>query len=145
MIQVNKETLRTNRKKVFAGRDVAAVPGVIIHAIAAGRKAASSIDKELGGTGEIGEILFARENLNQYFGRDEQFATWPREKMPELRIEERHKGFREVALGYDESQNVKEAKRCLQCDIRLFLGDANPSDFIQINDALQSFYNAFLP
>ena len=40
-------------KGVYAGGDVASVPGAIIHAIAAGRKAASSIDKAFGGMGDF--------------------------------------------------------------------------------------------
>ncbi|MBW1798352.1 MAG: FAD-dependent oxidoreductase, partial [Deltaproteobacteria bacterium] len=50
LIVVDQETLETGLKGVYAGGDVAAMPGAIIHAIAAGRKAASSIDKALGGT-----------------------------------------------------------------------------------------------
>jgi NADPH-dependent glutamate synthase beta subunit-like oxidoreductase len=126
LIVVDEDTLETGMKTVYAGGDVDAVPGAIIHAIAAGRKAASSIDKALGGTGDIEEILFERDVPNQYVGRDERFASWPREKVPELELEIRHQGFQEVALGYLDEQAVKEAKRCLQCDLRLYLG-SNPS------------------
>jgi formate dehydrogenase beta subunit len=102
------------------------VPGAIIHAIAAGRKAASSIDVALGGTGDIEEVLFERDAPDQHMGRDEGFASWPRENAPELELEARHLGFEEVALGYDDEQAMKEAKRCLQCDLRLYL-KTNPS------------------
>jgi formate dehydrogenase beta subunit len=126
LIVVNRETLETAIKGVYAGGDVAAVPGAIIHAIAAGRKAASSIDKTLGGTGEIDEILCVRESPNQYLGKDEGFALWPREICPEIGLEGRHQGFEEVSLGYAGKQAQREAKRCLQCDLRLLLG-SNPS------------------
>ena len=126
LIVVNPDTLETGMKGVYAGGDVAAVPGAIIHAIAAGRKAASSIDKTLGGTGEIDEILCDRESPNQYLGKDEGFALWPREICPEIGLEGRHQGFEEVSLGYAGKQAQREAKRCLQCDLRLLLG-SNPS------------------
>ena len=126
LILVDGDTLETGMKGVYAGGDVAAVPGAIIHAIAAGRKAASSIDKVLGGTGDIEERLFERDAPDPHIGRDEGFVSWPREKVPELELEARHRGFEEVALGYDDEQAMKEAKRCLQCDLRLYL-KSNPS------------------
>ena len=126
LVMVDGATLETGMKGVYAGGDAAAVPGAIIHAIAAGRKAASSIDKALGGTGDIEEILFERGMPMQHLGRDEGFASWTREKAPDLEMQARHQGFQEVSLGYAEEQAVKEARRCLQCDLRLFMG-CNPS------------------
>jgi glutamate synthase (NADPH/NADH) small chain len=43
--------------------------------------------------------------------------TVPRQPMRELPVEERLKGFREVALGYDEKTARIEAERCLQCKV----------------------------
>ena len=75
------------------------------------------------------EILFIREEPNQYLGRDKGFASWPREKVPELELSLRHQGFQEVSLGYDEERSVKEAKRCLQCDLRLHMScNASPPE-----------------
>lgn len=126
LIVVDQDTLATGRQGVYAGGDVVAMPGAIIHGIAAGRKAASSIDKALGGTGDIEETLFEREPPDQSIGRDEGFAGWPREKMPELEAKVRCRNFQEVSLGYAEGQAEKEARRCLQCDLRLYLG-SNPA------------------
>ncbi|MGD2126971.1 MAG: FAD-dependent oxidoreductase [Desulfobacteraceae bacterium] len=126
LIVADEATLETGMKGVYAGGDVAAAPGAIVHAISAARKAASSIDKTLGGTGDIEEVLFERGAPNPYLGRDEEFASWSRQKVPELEQEVRHQGFQEVALGYGDEQAVKEAKRCLQCDLRLHMG-CNPS------------------
>jgi formate dehydrogenase beta subunit len=126
LIVVDHDTLETGMKGVYAGGDAAALPGAVIHAIAAGRKAASSIDEALGGNGDIDEVLFEKPAPGQYLGRDEGFALWPREGCPEIGLEGRHQGFEEVSLGYTEEQAQKEAKRCLQCDLRLFLG-SNPS------------------
>jgi NADPH-dependent glutamate synthase beta subunit-like oxidoreductase len=126
LIVVNQANLETDLKGVYAGGDVASTPGAIIDAIAAGRKAASSIDNALGGNGDIEEVLFQRDDPNQYLGRDEGFSSWPREKVPEVEVDKRHQGFDEVALGYESDQALKEAKRCLQCDLRLYMG-CNPS------------------
>ena len=100
--------------------------GAVIHAIAAGRKAASSIDKALGGSGDIEEALFERDAPGQYLGRHAGFAFLPREKVPELDLEQRHRGFEEISLGYTDAQARREAGRCLQCDLRLHLR-CNPS------------------
>jgi formate dehydrogenase beta subunit len=126
LIVVDEATLETGMRGVYAGGDIAAGPGAIIHAIAAGRKAASSIDKALGGTGDIEEVLLERGAPSQYLGRDEGFATWARVKVPELDPKLRHQGFQEVSLGYGDAEAVAEAKRCLQCDLRLYMG-CNPS------------------
>jgi len=126
LIVVDQESLETGMKGVYAGGDVVAIPGAIIHAIAAGRKAAESIDKVLGGNGVIDETLFQREAPNPYLGRDEGFAIWEREKVPEIELVKRHEGFQELSLGYGEEVAIKEAKRCLQCDLRLHMA-VNPS------------------
>ena len=114
-----------DRASMPAG-DIAKAPGAVIHAIAAGRRAAESIDIALGGDGDIDEVLFARGNPDPHLGRDEGFAFQAREAMPELDVETRVKGFQEIATGYSDDQAVKEAKRCLQCDLRLQIG-CNPA------------------
>lgn len=124
-IVVKPDTLKTGMEGVYAGGDVVEGPGSIIHAIAAGRKAASAIDKALGGSGDIDEVLFERDPPDPHLGHDEGFAFRPRAEPPELGLNRRHRGFREVVLGYAGAQAAKEAGRCLQCDLRLYLG-ANP-------------------
>ena len=39
--------------------------------------------------------------------------------MPSLASEQRLRDFAEVELGFDEEMAIAEAKRCLQCDLRL--------------------------
>jgi NADPH-dependent glutamate synthase beta subunit-like oxidoreductase len=126
LIVVDQDSLETGMKGVYEGGDVASVPGAIIHAVAAGQKAASSIDKAFGGNGDIEEVLFQRDAPSQYLGRDEGFSSWLREELPQLEVGTRHQGFEEVSLGYDAEKAIREAKRCLQCDLRLHMG-CNPS------------------
>jgi len=122
LVVIDEETLETDIPGVFAGGDVAKAPGTIIDAIAAGRRAASSIDKFLGGDGNIGETFVEMSSLEPAMGRrDKGFADLKREKMPILSVSERHDGFREVELGLSHDQAIKEANRCLHCDLELSL------------------------
>ena len=126
LIVVNEDTLETGSPGVYAGGDIVQASGAVIHAIAAGRRAAESIDRALGGAGDIDEVLSLRGKPEPYLGHDETFAAWVREVVPELDVATRVKGFQEVVTGYSTEQAVKEARRCLQCDLRLQIG-CNPA------------------
>jgi NADPH-dependent glutamate synthase beta subunit-like oxidoreductase len=63
-IETDSNTLLTNREGVFAGGDAVTGPASVIEAIAMGRKAATSIDKYLGGEGVIDEELVEPELMN---------------------------------------------------------------------------------
>jgi len=119
LIIVSEDTLETGMPGVYAGGDVVRTAGAVIHAIAAGRRAAESIDRALGGTGNIDEVLFARGDPEPDLGCDEGFAFQTRAEMPELDRATRSKGFAEIATGFSREQALKEAGRCLQCDLRL--------------------------
>jgi hypothetical protein len=83
------------------------------------------MDIALGGSGDIDDVLFQRDAPDPVLGRDEGFAARPREKVRELEAAKRGEGFDEVDLGYGDAQAVQEARRCLQCDLRLHMG-CNP-------------------
>jgi len=134
-IKADADTLSTTLKGVFAGGDVVTGPASVIEAIAAGRKTASSIDKYLGGTGDIEEILVKRE-VNPYFGRDELFADKARASMRCIPAKERINSFTEVELGFDDKTAEEEASRCLKCDVRLTISQAPmpPDDWLEFNE-----------
>ncbi|MGB5749422.1 MAG: FAD-dependent oxidoreductase [Desulfobacterales bacterium] len=136
LIVVNEKSLETGMPGVYAGGDAVKMPGSVIHAIAAGRRAAESIDRALEGSGEINEVLFPRPNPDPHLGRDEGFADWTREKMPVLDAGVRINTFNEVATGFSAEQAVKEAKRCLQCDLRLLIGSnlAPPTHWLPFDE-----------
>ncbi len=113
-IQVDPETLVTSREGVFAGGDAKNGPASVIEAIADGRQAAISIDKYLGGKGEIDEILAPPEEIT---APTEEIAEGGRTKVPTLPLAERLKSFKLVELGVDEEAAIREAKRCLRCDL----------------------------
>ena len=42
-----------------------------------------------------------------------------RQKTKKLKSEKRQKNFQEVELGFDKNSAIKEAKRCLRCDLEI--------------------------
>ena len=117
-IQASSDTLSTSNKGVWAGGDAVSGPASVIEAIAAGRKAASSIDKYLGGTGDISEVLAPPSELSPCVGKDEGFFDRVRPVMPALPVDKRSANFEEVELGYSDDAAVQEGRRCLQCAVR---------------------------
>ena len=120
-IKANDKTLETSRKGVFAGGDIVTGPASVIRAIAQGRMAAASIDKYLGGKGQIEEVLAPVEEMEPWFGEEPGFSTKKHPAMLELEKAESLGGFAEVELGYSEQEAVDEAKRCYKCHYRLKL------------------------
>ncbi|MFC1905759.1 hypothetical protein ACFLXL_03015, partial [Chloroflexota bacterium] len=73
----------------------------------------------LGGDGIIDEALVDFQLPESTFGQDADFANWTQAKMPCIDDKKRIPGYIEVELGFEESTALKEAKRCLRCDMRL--------------------------
>ena len=90
-----------------------------IRSIASGRKAAESIDKYLGGDGDIVEALAPVEEVKQYLGKEEGFADRQRlcEDYQSPPLQYAGLSYAESPLTMDEA--IAEAKRCLRCDLRL--------------------------
>jgi len=122
-IQTDTKTLATDKEGVWAGGDVVSGPASVIEAIAAGRKAASSIDKYLGGSGVIDEELTKERQLRMCVGKEDDFAERHCVAMRCLPVEQRE-GNIEVELGFDEQEALKEARRCFQCGVRLQISPA---------------------
>ncbi len=118
-IQVDSDSLATDRPGVFAGGDIVTGPATVIEAIQAGRVAARSIDKYLGGEGWVSQALWDHEEMSPVLGRHEGFASRPRVHVEHLPADQRAKDFSEVELPYSEDAAVKEADRCLRCHLRL--------------------------
>ncbi|RLC73115.1 MAG: hypothetical protein DRI26_01505, partial [Chloroflexi bacterium] len=83
----------TTKKGVFAGGDAVTGPASVIEAIAAGRRAAISIDKYLGGKGDIEETLVEAEEPSPWLGRDGDFARRRRTSVPLLAVDLRLERF----------------------------------------------------
>lgn len=113
-IEVDADTLATNKEGIFAGGDAVLGPATVIEAIAAGRKAATSIDKYLGGDGVIDEVLTPVEGVPSRAGSPKEAY---RPGIPAIPPEQRINSFDEVELSLPEKLAVEEAQRCLRCDL----------------------------
>jgi len=122
--EVDSVTLATNVPGVFAGGDAAQGPGMLIDAIAAGRRGALSIHRHLRGL----PMLTAREEqplpVGQWTDTEleakrarGEIVRGKRPRSATVRVEERVGDFREVELGLSEEQAVAEAERCLACGL----------------------------
>lgn len=114
-VKLDSETLATSSEGIFAGGDVVTGPASVIEAIAMGRKAASSIDKYLGGDGIIGGRLTLPET--KMTSLTPGLPVGPPVETSKLPLGERLKSFAEVDVTYAEGSAVEEATRCLMCDL----------------------------
>ena len=113
-IKVNPVDLKTTVSDIFAGGDCVTGPSSVIEAIAAGQKAAVSIDRLLGGSGGL------PQDTGFYFIKPDEDALAeapPRIKEKTLSLQQQKRGFAEVVLGLEREQAVGEAARCLRCDL----------------------------
>ncbi len=135
-VKTDADTLATATKGVFAAGDIATGPASVIEAIASGRKAAASIDRYLGGSGDIDMPASVSRETDSYFGRDEDFYDRSRVAMPAMDPGKRASGFDEVYLGYDEDMAHREAARCLKCHVRLQISTPPepPSDWLEFSE-----------
>jgi NADPH-dependent glutamate synthase beta subunit-like oxidoreductase/Pyruvate/2-oxoacid:ferredoxin oxidoreductase delta subunit/ferredoxin len=119
LIEVDEFTFTTSREGVFAAGDAVSGTSSVIKAIASGRKAAVALDRFLGGDGNIDEKLAPEQELKTSIGKCEGFADLARCEDNLVTPEVRLKGFESVVADPDENVVKCEAKRCLQCDLRL--------------------------
>ncbi len=113
-VVVDEVTLQTNIPNVFAGGDAITGPASVIEAIAAGKKAAISIDRFIRGV----DLKTDREREvpeTTWLSEDTQVDTKPSQIMPCLEREQRISGFQEVELGLPVVAGLIEARRCLFC------------------------------
>ncbi len=117
---VDSNTLSTNVSGIFAGGDFVTGPGMVIDAIAAGRRAAIAIDKYLKGDTSRVEIYDLKAGVvGELTGQkiEESWEVQPRLSVPTLPVEKRKVSFAEVELNFPEEKAKQEAKRCLRCDL----------------------------
>jgi len=138
LIQVDEMGL-SHIKGYFAGGDATSPYHTVVGAIGAGKKAALAIHEYLQGgwsrekfrmiqVGEKGTI-----SLNKYFHplegdanppvvsfgeiNTDYFEHRPRISIPQLSIDQRRDGFKEVHLGLEKEIALEEAGRCFNCGV----------------------------
>jgi formate dehydrogenase (NADP+) beta subunit len=124
MPKVDPRTMRSTNPRVFFGGDSAFGPKNIIWAVAHGHEAAVSIDKMCSGEDINERPMPAVETISQKMGihewsydneitLDKRYRVPLRDKVIALRDIKA-----EVELGYDPELALKEAYRCLNCDVQ---------------------------
>ncbi len=113
-IQVDKE-MATEVPGVYAAGDNVLGPATVIEAVAQGRIAASSIDKYLGGDGNIEEHLAKGLPLPEREGAPSSEYLHKFEYIDE---ERRHNTFDSVELSWAKEVAEAEANRCIRCDLK---------------------------
>ena len=119
-LAVDENRLATNVPGVFAGGDFVAGPGMVIEAIAAGRRGAIAIDKYLKGDTSRVEMYDLKPDIIEEEIAKEEEETWEpqfRAEIPSLPAEARKGSFSETELVLSEEEAKREAKRCLRCDL----------------------------
>ena len=124
MPKVDEKTMASTHPKVFFGGDAAFGPKNIIWAVAHGHEAAVSIDKMLNGEDIEERPIPAVTVMSQKMGihewsYDNEIALDQRHRVP---LRDKVVALRdiksEVELGFDVALAVKEASRCLNCDVQ---------------------------
>ena len=121
-IAVDPETLATGKPGVFAGGDAVTGTAFVVDAIAAGHRAARSIDRYLRGEELSGEPFLppkaelTEEEIAQRLSLG-LASRRPRAQIATLPPSKAKRGFREVELGFTEEQARAEAERCLSCGL----------------------------
>jgi len=122
--KLDETTFQSTHPKVFFGGDAAFGPKNIIWAVAHGHEAAVSIDKMLNGEDIADRPAPAVEMISQKMGihewsYDNDIALDQRYKVPHRDKVVALKDIKaEVELGFDIEMAVKEAHRCLNCDVQ---------------------------
>ena len=120
-LSVDPITLAAHTPGVFAAGDVVLGPGMVVDAMAAGYRAAISIDRYLKGQDLYKDRVFTalrRADVpKEETAGESGDGTQPRGETPYLSVGRRLRSFAEVNLGFDEKTALYEAKRCLRCDL----------------------------
>ena len=126
-LAVDENRLATNVAGVFAGGDFVSGPGMVIEAIAAGRRGAIAIDKYLWGDTSRVQIYDLKPSISPPVAEpsvseeatpaEESWEPQFRPETPYLPLQERKGSFKEIELSFPEEQTRQEAKRCLRCDL----------------------------
>ena len=123
-IAVDAATQRTSAPDVFIAGDAAYGPGLMIEAVASGKRTARSVHQYLHGT-EFAEHVQGRHTCLQQFEREKDYEKLVRLGVPATPVEERRLAQEvEVERGYTEPQAHREAARCLDCGVNTIFDSA---------------------
>ena len=114
-LNVDPVTLQTDDADIFAGGDAVSGPATVVEAIAAGKRAAISMDRFIQGV----DLKKDREKALEPATDIPLEGGKPiaRQKMRHAAVKKRVGNFSEVQLGYGQKSVQREAERCLACGL----------------------------
>jgi len=115
-IKVNKKG-QTSIPNIFAGGDISTGPATVIKAIGAGQRAAEAIDQFLSGENNKTYPWRIHKTADVEFDMDAEPVEFSRQKPERIPLEKRMKSFAEVEQVFTKEIAIKEAKRCLRCEL----------------------------
>ena len=120
-VEVCPENLNAGMEGVFAGGDMVSGPNAVTAAMADGKLAAQMIHKYIRGRPVEQEYKVTRPALRvePIELTEKEIEELQKPAVPVLSLEERSGNFKEVELGFTEEMAIREAKRCLRCDLEL--------------------------
>jgi len=115
--QADPVTLQTSLAGVFAGGDAVSGPKSVIEAVAAGKRAAESIERYLHGKDMVAQRFESEVKPvpEELLPETEDVEEEARAQAGELPVAQRVGSFQEVEMGFTEEQALTEAERCLNC------------------------------
>ena len=117
-IIVDPVTLETGLENVFAAGDVVSGGTTVIEAIAAGQKVAAAIHRRLNDLLPDSCFKLPRPRCRvEFCEADEGMEDFKRPAEPLLKAKTRKIGFDEAVRTYPTEIAIKEARRCLRCDL----------------------------
>ena len=118
-IIVDPSSMATTRPGVFAGGDVVSGPSSVVEAMAAGKTAALAIENYLEGRSlaRVHRVTRPACYVEPVTLTEAEAQNQTRSKMPHLALSKRRSGHEEIELGFTKELALKEARRCLRCDL----------------------------
>ncbi len=118
-IEVSSDSLYLGTNGIFAGGDVVSGPSTVTAAMANGKIAARMIHKYIQELPLEPEYKVTRSAMRVEAVEltDAEIEELKKPSVPTLALGERSEGFKEVVLGFPAEMAIREAKRCLRCDL----------------------------
>jgi NADH-quinone oxidoreductase subunit F len=119
-IKADEETLSAAASGVFAGGDAVTGPNTVIEAIAAGQRAAESIQRWVDGASleRTYEVTKPYMRVDAVSVPEEEMSSARRVHAKEVPVPGRVGSFGEIVSVMTAEEAMKEARRCLRCDLR---------------------------
>jgi NADH-quinone oxidoreductase subunit F len=129
---VDGKNLSTNRPGVFAGGDAVTGPNSVVEAIATAKKAAYMIDHYLHGQEMVmpSMVQLPKIYVEPATAIAEDDKPVERINPPTISADERRRSFAEVELVFSMEDAMREASRCLRCDLEFTKPDIEEEESV---------------